>query len=85
MGGALLAVIGVVIVVLIVLAALAFFRSIADERARAAERRANQLEALLDEVKEVAWTNRDIAPELSTIIIDTIRSGEQENRRRELP
>jgi hypothetical protein len=83
--GVLLPVIGAVIVVLIAIAALAFFRSIADERARAAERRANQLEALLDEVKEVAWTNRDIAPELSTIIIDTIRSGEQENRRRELP
>jgi hypothetical protein len=80
-----LALVGVVLVVLIGLAALAFFRSIADERARAAEVRANKLEALLDEVKEVAWTNRDIAPELSTIIIDTIRSGEQENRRRELP
>ena len=85
MMGVLFAVVGVVIVVLIALAALAFFRSIADERARAAERRADQLEALLDEVKEVAWTNRDIAPDLSTIIIDTIRSGEQENRRRELP
>lgn len=85
MGGLAFAVVGVVLVVLIALATLAFFRSIADERARAAESRANKLEALLDEVKEVAWTNRDIAPELSTIIIDTIRSGEQENRRRELP
>jgi hypothetical protein len=85
MSGVLIAVLGVVLVVLIALAALAFFRSIADERARAAERRADKLEALLDEVKEVAWTHRDIAPELSTIIIDTIRSGEQENRRRELP
>jgi hypothetical protein len=83
--GMIVAIGGVVLVVLIGLAALAFFRSIADERARAAEARAHQLEALLDEVKEVAWTNRDIAPELSTIIIDTIRSGEQENRRRELP
>ena len=83
--GMILSIGGVVLVVLIGLAALAFFRSIADERARAAEARANRLEALLDEVKEVAWTNRDIAPELSTIIIDTIRSGEQENRRRELP
>ena len=33
--------------------------------------------ALLEEVKEIAWTNRDIAPELSTIIIDTIRTGEE--------
>lgn len=78
-------IIGAIIVVLIGLAVLAFYRSIADERARAAEGRARKLEALLDEVKEVAWTNRDIAPELSTIIIDTIRSGEQANRRRELP
>ena len=81
----LFAVIGAVLVVLIGLASLAFFRSIADERARAAEARSRKLEALLDEVKEVAWTNRDIAPELSTIIIDTIRTGEEENRRRELP
>ncbi|MBJ7357639.1 hypothetical protein [Nocardioides sp.] len=85
MGGMLFAIVGVVLVVLIALAVLAFFRSIADERARAAEARAAKLEALLDEVKEVAWTNRDIAPELSTIIIDTIRSREQEARRRELP
>ena len=83
--GMMLLIIGFVLVVLIGIASLAFFRSIADERARAAEVRANKLEALLDEVKEVAWTNRDIAPELSTIIIDTIRTGEEENRRRELP
>lgn len=75
----------IVLIVLIGLASLAFFRSIADERARAAQARADKLAALLDEVKDVAWTNRDIAPELSTIIIDTIRSGEEENRRRELP
>jgi hypothetical protein len=73
------------LVVLIGLATLAFFRSMADERARAAEARASKLEALLDEVKDVAWTHRDIAPELSTIIIDTIRTREQEARRRELP
>jgi len=83
--GMMLLIIGFVLVVLIGIASLAFFRSIADERARAAEVRANKLEALLDEVKEVAWTNRDIAPELSTIIIDTIRSSEQDARRRELP
>ena len=73
-----LGIVAVALIVLVGLAALAFFRSIADERAPAAEPRAQKLEALLDEVKEVAWTNRDIAPELSTIIIDTIRSGEQE-------
>ena len=36
-----------------------------------------KLEALLDEVKDVAWSNRDIAPELATIIIDTIRTNEE--------
>ena len=75
----------VVLLVLLVVAAFAWFRSLADERAHAAERRAQQLEDLLDEVKEVAWTNREIAPDLATIIIDTIRSGEEENRRRALP
>ena len=63
----------------------AFFRSIAEERARAAEAEAKRLRNLLEEVKEVAWTNRDIAPELSTIIIDTIRTREDGDRRRELP
>ncbi len=75
----------VVLLVLIAVASLAFFRSIADERARAAERRVEQLENLLDEVKDVAWTNREIAPDLATIIIDTIRTSERDERRRELP
>ena len=75
----------VVVVVLIGLASFAFFRSIADERARAAEAEARRLRNMLEEVKEIAWTNRDIAPELSTIIIDTIRTREESDRRRELP
>lgn len=69
---ALVAVIGVCLVL--------FFRSLAEERVRAAEARARRLELLLDDVKEVAWSNRDIAPELSTIIIDTIRTAEREYR-----
>jgi hypothetical protein len=73
------------LVVLIGLASLAFFRSLADERARAAERRAQQLESLLDEVKDIAWTNRELAPDLATIIIDTIRTNEEIARRRQLP
>jgi uncharacterized membrane protein len=81
----LLGIIGVVIVALIGLAVVAFFRSIAEERARAAEAEARRLRNLLEEVKEIAWTNRDIAPELSTIIIDTIRTREESDRRRELP
>ena len=75
----------IVIVVLIGAASLLFFRSIADERARAAEAEAKRLRNMLEEVKEIAWTNRDIAPELSTIIIDTIRTREDSDRRRELP
>lgn len=85
MGGLLVAVVGVVIVALIGLAVVAFFRSIAEERARAAEAESRRLRDLLEEVKEIAWTNRDIAPELSTIIIDTIRTREDSDRRRELP
>ena len=85
MGGALVGIIGIVILALLGLAVVAFFRSIADERARAAEAESRRLRNMLEEVKEIAWTNRDIAPELSTIIIDTIRSGEEANRRRELP
>jgi uncharacterized membrane protein len=83
--GPLLGILGVVLVALIGLAVVAFFRSIAEERARAAEAEARRLRSLLEEVKEVAWTNRDIAPELSTIIIDTIRTREESDRRRELP
>jgi uncharacterized membrane protein len=78
-------IVGLVLVFLLGLAAFAFFRSIAEERARAAEAEARRLRSMLEEVKEIAWTNRDIAPELSTIIIDTIRTREESDRRRELP
>ena len=40
---------------------------------------------MLDDVKDVAWNNRDVAPDLSTIVIDTIRTGEERLGRRELP
>ena len=79
------AIVGAVIVVLLGLAVFAFFRSIAEERARAAEREAARLRDMLEEVKEIAWTNREIAPDLATIIIDTIRTREDRDRRRELP
>ena len=75
----------VVLAAVIAVGLILFFRSIAEERARAAEARAVRLELLLDEVKELAWSHRDIAPELSTIIIDTIRTTERNDRRRELP
>jgi hypothetical protein len=76
-GFALAVVIGVCLVL--------FFRSLAEERVRTAEAETRRLQLLLDEVKEVAWSHRDIAPEISTIIIDTIRTREKEDRRRELP
>ncbi len=79
------AVIAVLLVVFIGVGLFMFFRSLAEERARAAEERTKRLELLLDEVKELAWSHRDIAPELSTIIIDTIRTTERNDRRRELP
>jgi type II secretory pathway pseudopilin PulG len=75
----------ILLAVVIGVGLLLFFRSLAEERARAAEERTRRLELLLDEVKELAWQNRDIAPELSTIIIDTIRTTERNDRRRELP
>ena len=64
---------------------IAFFRSLAREQVRAAEAETARLRAVLDDVKDVAWNNRDIAPELSTIVIDTIRTGEERLGRRELP
>lgn len=78
-------IVGVVLVALIGMGVVAFFRSIADERDRAAEREAARLRDMLEEVKEIAWTNREIAPDLATIIIDTIRTREDKDRRRELP
>lgn len=68
--------IGLVIAVCLVL----FFRSLAEERVRVAQAETRRLQLVLDDVKEVAWSNRDIAPELSTIIIDTIRTAERSHR-----
>ena len=74
---------GVVAAVAVVL--VLFFRSKAREQVFAAQAETARLRAVLDDVKEVAWGNRDIAPELSTIVIDTIRTGEERLGRRELP
>ena len=76
--------VGLALAVVIGVCLVLFFRSLAEERVRAAEAEVRRLEALLDDVKEVAWTNRDIAPELATIIIDTIRTAER-GTGRELP
>lgn len=79
MGPVLIVAIVAVLAVIGVSVAL-FYRSLAEERARAAEAEVRRLEVLLDDVKEVAWTNRDIAPELATIVIDTIRTVERSHR-----
>jgi flagellar biosynthesis/type III secretory pathway M-ring protein FliF/YscJ len=74
---------GVVAAVAVVL--VLFFRSQAREQVLAAQADSARLRAVLDDVKEVAWSNRDVAPDLSTIVIDTIRTGEERLGRRELP
>ena len=79
------AVVALALTVLLAIALIAFFRSQAREQVRAAQAETRRLQAVLDDVKEVAWTNREIAPDLSTIVIDTIRTGEERLGRRELP
>jgi len=74
------AVVAVLAVVLV-----AFFRAQAREQVRAAQAETARLRAVLDDVKDVAWNSRDIAPDLSTIVIETIRTGEERLGRRELP
>lgn len=78
-----LVVAGVVALVAIVL--VAFFRAQAREQVRAARAETARLQAVLDDVKDIAWNNREIAPDMSTIVIDTIRTGEERLGRRELP
>jgi cytochrome c-type biogenesis protein CcmH/NrfF len=79
------ALIGVAVVAVIAAILIAFFRSQAREQVFAAQAETARLRAVLDDVKEVAWSNRDVAPDLSTIVIDTIRTGEERLGRRELP
>jgi cytochrome c-type biogenesis protein CcmH/NrfF len=73
------------VVALVAVVLIAFFRSQAREQVRAAQADAARLQAVLDDVKSIAWDNRDVAPDMSTIVIDTIRTGEQRLGRRELP
>ena len=79
------ALVGIAVTALLAIVLIAFFRSQAREQVRAAQAQTARLQAVLEDVKEVAWSNRDIAPELSTIVIDTIRTGEERLGRRELP
>jgi hypothetical protein len=79
---------GIVVAALVALVAIvlvAFFRAQAREQVQAAQAETARLKAVLDDVKEIAWNNRDIAPDMSTIMIETIRSGEERLGRRELP
>jgi hypothetical protein len=79
------ALIGLAVIALVAVVLIAFFRAQAREQVRAARAETARLQAVLDDVKEVAWGNRDLAPDLSTIVIDTIRTGEERLGRRELP
>ena len=73
------------VVALVAVVLVAFFRAQAREQVRAARADTARLQAVLDEVKAVAWDSREVAPDLSTIVIDTIRTGEERLSRRELP
>ena len=73
------------VVALLALVVIAFFRSQAREEVLTARAETARLQAVLDDVKNVAWDNRELAPDLSTIVIDTIRTGEERLGRRELP
>ena len=73
------------VVALVAIVLIAFFRAQAREQVRAAQADTARLQGVLDDVKDIAWTNRDIAPDLSTIVIDTIRTGEERLGRRQLP
>ena len=79
------AAVAIAVVALVAIVLIAFFRSQAREQVRAARAETARLRAVLDDVKDVAWNNRDVAPDLSTIVIDTIRTGEERLGRRELP
>jgi hypothetical protein len=61
------------------LGAAAYFS--AQARVRAAQAEARRLETLVEDVKELAWSHRELDPALATIIIDTIRTAQREDRR----
>jgi len=77
--------VGIAVTVFVAVILIAFFRSKAREQVLAAQAQTARLQAVLEDVKDVAWNNRDVAPDLSTIVIDTIRTGEERLSRRELP
>ena len=68
------------LVILLLVGLVLFMRSLAREQVRAAQAEVKRLQAVLDDVKDVAWSNRELSPDISTIIIDTIRSSERSYR-----
>ena len=74
------AIVVVAIAVVLAVALVLFFRSLAREQVRAAEAETKRLQAVLEDVRDVAWSNRELSPDLSTIIVDTIRSSERSYR-----
>jgi hypothetical protein len=73
------------VIAFIAVVVVAFFRSQARLQVQAAQADTARLQSVLEDVKSVAWDNRDVAPDLSTIVIDTVRTGEERIGRRELP
>lgn len=71
------------LVVLVAIVGLAAYSRVND-RARALEAENRRLRATLEDVKELAWSHRELDSPLSTIIIDSIRSAQRE-RTPELP
>jgi len=71
---------GVVLVALVRAAgdALGSGRLVEEQRAELA-----RLTALVEDLRELAWDHREIDPDLSTIVLDKIRSSER--GRRDLP
>ena len=68
------------VVVVIAIAVVLFLRSLAREQVRSAQAETKRVQAVLDDVKDVAWSHRELSPDLSTIIIDTIRTSERSYR-----
>lgn len=46
----------------------------------AASRRRKRIDVVLEDLREIAWQNRDVAPEFSTIMIDEINQQKEKNR-----
>ena len=68
------------VTVVVAVALVLFFRSLAREQVRTAQAETRRLQAVLEDVRDVAWSNRELSPDLSTIIVETIRSSERSYR-----